>query len=98
VLFRAVRELLINVSKHANTHAAQVKCRRAGGHLVVTVADSGKGFDARVLFAPKAYRGFGLLTVRERVTSLGGTMKCESIPGDGSRVTLELPIRAATDA
>jgi two-component system, chemotaxis family, CheB/CheR fusion protein len=98
ILFRAVRELLINVSKHADTHLAKVVCRTEGAHMVIIVADNGKGFDAKILFDPKAQRGFGLLAVRERVTSLGGTMKCESIPGDGSRVTLELPIRAATDA
>lgn len=96
VLFRAVRELLINVAKHANTNAAHVACRRPDGKMVLVVADSGRGFDARALLAPGANRGYGLLSVRERLAGLGGTMDFESMPGDGSRVILRVPIAPAS--
>lgn len=97
VLFRAVRELLINVGKHANSDVAHVDCRRTEGDMSIVVTDSGKGFDPEVVFSA-AGRGFGLRSVRERVSGLGGTMKCESIPGDGSRVTLQVPTMAPTES
>ena len=92
VLFRAVRELLINVGKHANTDIARVECRRTEGRMVVIVADSGKGFEPPAVSPTAANRGFGLLSVRERVLGLGGTMAIQSVPGDGSRVTLQVPV------
>lgn len=91
LLFRAVRELLINVARHAATDVAGVKCRRTKDRLVIVVSDSGKGFDPAVAFSGSASRGFGLRSVRERLAALGGTMECESILGDGSRVTLSCP-------
>ena len=98
VLFRAVRELLINVGKHADTSAAQVECRRQEGRMVITVADSGKGFDPKVAFAASGNRGFGLLSIRERMAALGGTMECQSVTGDGTRVTLQVPVAASTQS
>ncbi|MCX7058890.1 MAG: PAS domain-containing protein [Proteobacteria bacterium] len=95
VLFRAVRELLINVGKHAKTGAAKVKCQRHAGRMTITVSDRGKGFDSAVLYSASEARGLGLLSVRERLGGLGGSMTCDSTPGDGSRVTLELPIPGA---
>jgi signal transduction histidine kinase len=95
LLFRSVRELLINVGKHAHTDIARVECRRAGGYYVVVVADSGKGFDPQVAFSRSGNRGFGLLSIRERLIGLGGSMDCQSVPGDGSRVTLRVPAAAA---
>jgi two-component system CheB/CheR fusion protein len=98
VLFRAVRELLINVGKHANTSAAHVECRRPGGRMVVTVTDNGTGFDPKVVFSGSINRGFGLISIRERLAGLGGTMDCKSVPGDGSRVTLQVPAPASTQS
>ncbi len=96
VLFRAVRELLINVAKHANTDIAHVDCRIIKGQIVVTVADSGKGFEPEAIFSEAGNRGFGLISIRERLVGLGGTMDCESSPGNGSRVTLKVPVTAST--
>ncbi len=98
ILFRAVRELLINVGKHANTDIAHVECRRSEDQMVLLVSDSGKGFDPEVVMSGSNDRGFGLRSVRERVAGLGGTMECESIPGDGSRVTLKVPVTISTKA
>jgi two-component system CheB/CheR fusion protein len=92
VLFRAVRELLINVGKHANTDLARVECRRTADEFRIVVSDSGKGFDPVVVLSDAIERGFGLRSVRERMAGLGGTMEAESIVGDGSRVTLRLPL------
>ncbi len=89
VLFRAIRELLINVHKHSGVSAATVTFTREDGWLQVTVADSGKGCeldDARTL------KGYGLFSIKERFIHLGGHFTLESAPGEGTRVTLELAI------
>ena len=91
-LFRAVRELLINVGKHANTDTASVTCQRTSSQMQIIVSDSGKGFDPAAVLQVGNTRGFGLRSVRERMRGLGGEMECESIQGDGSRVTLNLPL------
>lgn len=92
-LFRAVRELLINVAKHAHVGAAEVatRCSEAG-HLVVTVSDAGSGFHGQVDGAPGAEQGFGLISVRERVGYIGGQVRVRSRPGDGTTVTLTAPL------
>ncbi|MFI4889434.1 MAG: chemotaxis protein CheB [Steroidobacterales bacterium] len=92
VLFRSVRELLINVAKHAGTGAAHVECRRPEGRMVITVSDMGKGFDPQAVFSGNGRRGFGLFSIRERIAGLGGALECASIHDDGSRVTLQVPL------
>ncbi len=86
-LYRAVRELLINVARHAGTSAARVRLQREGGVLTVSVEDRGIGFD------PSAERaGFGLVSIRERLRHLGGSMELSAVPGEGTAVTLQAPI------
>jgi len=89
LLFRAVRELLVNIVKHARAESARVSCRRDGSRLLLVVADDGKGFEpsADVTRYPGS-RGFGLFSIRERLHHLGGEMTVASTPGCGTRVTL----------
>jgi PAS domain S-box-containing protein len=91
VLFRCLRELLINVAKHAEANEAEVKILRCEGCVRVIVSDCGKGFDAKRL-AEFDRQGFGLFSISERIESLGGRMSIHSIPGEGTRVTLEVPL------
>jgi signal transduction histidine kinase len=91
VLFRATRELLINVGKHSGTDHAHVVCRCVDHQLVITVADGGRGFDAEKTFAMPVAAGFGLLSIRERLAGIGGTVEVSSIPGEGCKVTLQVP-------
>lgn len=96
ILFRAVRELLINVAKHAKVGSAEVITARSGGNwLTITVGDSGTGFDHETMLAQVAAgdaRGFGLLSMRERLRFIGGDMRIDSAPGNGTRVTLSAPL------
>ena len=92
VLFRALREFLINVARHAGTHIAQVRISRyapAGqpAQAIVDVEDCGVGFDARRVEA-----GFGLLSVRERIGRLGGSVTIYTQLGDGTHVRIALPL------
>jgi two-component system CheB/CheR fusion protein len=88
VLFRAVRELLANVVKHSRCDRATVTLGRANGQLVITVEDTGVGIDSPPL-AP--HDAFGLFSVREQVSRLGGTFDLVSSVGVGTRVTLCVP-------
>jgi len=97
LLFRAVRELLINVSKHAKVTSARVETQRNNGALVVTVSDAGVGFDAAQVLGPSP-PGFGLLSVRERLEFIGGTTEITSVPGRGTVVTLVVPLQVAREA
>jgi len=94
VVFRAVRELLVNVLKHARVPAAKVRLRRTDDHLEIDVEDQGIGFDPDVTTDRPSGDGFGLLSVREQITSLGGTREIESAPLKGTVVRIRVPVRA----
>jgi signal transduction histidine kinase len=89
IVFRAVRELVMNVLKHAKTEAAQVSLRRIADHFHVDVEDHGVGFDPR---ATSQGTGFGLLSVREQIARLGGTLEIESAPERGTHVSVRVPL------
>ena len=96
-LFRAVRELLINVAKHARVQTASVHVNietvhDGGEKLNITVSDAGTGFNPDAVPPHNGSSGFGLLSVRERISYLGGAMKIISNPGDGTTVMLSMPM------
>ena len=94
-LFTSVRELLVNVAKHARARAVQVSIRKDGEEMVVEVRDDGTGFlPAR---ADVRSRGFGLFSIRERLQHLGGRMSIRSTPGKGTAITLSAPVRIRKD-
>jgi PAS domain S-box-containing protein len=89
MLFQAVRELLMNVVKHARATTARVSCRVIDRAARVTVADDGVGFDPSRLSAyGPGQAGFGLFSIRTRIEQLNGRFVISSIPGEGTRVTL----------
>ena len=92
ILYRAARELLINVAKHAQTDAAVVECTVVEGLVIVSVADSGVGYDAaKGLLGP--VRGLGLIGMRERLSLIGGTFEVRSIPGKGTTIVISAPLQ-----
>lgn len=90
ILFRATRELLINVLKHARALFAIVETRLDDGHLILQVSDQGAGM-AHLETALSGSTGFGLISIRERVTHLGGSLHIQSAPDQGTIVTITLP-------
>lgn len=92
LLFRCVRELLLNVVKHADVSLARVQVRHRGAELELEVTDSGVGFEPpHGATARLASRSFGLLSVQERIEGLGGRFVIDSEPGGGTRVLLSVP-------
>lgn len=96
LLFEAVRELLFNTAKHANTPSASVIVRRIENFLELTISDQGVGFDPHNLPpAGESGRGFGLFSIGERVGLFGGRLEMKSAPGQGSQFVITVPITSA---
>jgi signal transduction histidine kinase len=92
-LFQAVRELLLNAVKHAAGSPVHIMMKGIGlGKLRVIVSDRGPGFDpARLDRQGIQLGGLGLFNIRERMASFGGTLRIDSAPGHGTRITLVAP-------
>jgi PAS domain S-box-containing protein len=93
LLFQMVRELMLNAAKHARARQVEVLIRREGDHLWIEVADDGVGFDRRRLPATsETPPRFGLFSVQERIECIGGSLRIVSRPGQGTRVSLSVPV------
>ncbi len=92
LLVQLVRELLLNVVKHAKTDIAYVSVERSGNHIHITVEDRGVGFDisAEKKFARERAH-MGLFSIEERLRLFGGDLKIMSEPGRGTKVRIILP-------
>ncbi len=91
LLFRCVRELLLNVAKHAQANTATVGLDVDGDSLRITVEDDGCGFDVAELATPRGHAGFGLFSIRERLRFVGGGLRVESRLGEGTRCIMMVP-------
>jgi two-component system, chemotaxis family, CheB/CheR fusion protein len=91
ILFRAVRELLINVTRHANVKIARVVTSSAAGNLTVNVTDHGVGFALSGKDAGSS-PGLGLAAMRERITHIGGTFLIKSERNRGTTATIQVPM------
>jgi PAS domain S-box-containing protein len=98
VAFQAVRELLINVVKHAGVKEARVYVTQRENMVVVHVEDQGKGFVPEELHLPRSHGGgFGLFSIRERLSLLGGSLAIHSNPGKGTSAQVVIPV-SVTDS
>jgi signal transduction histidine kinase len=86
-LYRAIRELLLNVVKHSGVKKASVRFSKEGSMALVAVEDAGVGM-------PTSARrsGFGLLALRERIENLGGSLETRGAPGRGTTVVIRIPM------
>lgn len=91
VAFRVVQEALNNLSTHARASAARIGIEFGSQHVSVEVSDDGIGFDLDAIQQqPRAH--LGLIGMRERAESVGGELSIWSRPGEGTRVTLRVPV------
>jgi two-component system, NarL family, sensor kinase len=92
-LFAAVRELLINVGKHAKSPIARVSIKKRQDNIVISVEDRGVGMDPSTRASVKpGTDGFGLFSIRERLGFMGGRVEISSKRGHGTCVTLFVPV------
>ncbi|HEX9922579.1 MAG TPA: PAS domain-containing sensor histidine kinase, partial [Anaerolineae bacterium] len=96
LLFRAVRELLFNIVKHAHVTQATVSLSQVEDQLRITVSDAGTGFNvAAVMSDPNT--AHGLLVIRDRLSLMGGRMEMTSELGKGTHVVIEIPRKGISD-
>jgi len=89
-LYRIAQEALRNVSKHSGAREAWVEIDQQGDEILLSIVDQGLGFDSET---PKAGKCLGLISMRERVRLLGGTVKIKSAPGEGTQVNVRVPVQ-----
>jgi two-component system NarL family sensor kinase len=91
LLYRAARELLANVNKHARTSMVRIRLCRMDGRLVLIIGDDGIGFDPSVVNQYVADGHIGLGSLLARFEAMGGAMDIESQIGRGTTVTAMSP-------
>ena len=92
-MYRIVQEALTNVIKHAQATQAVVHLVRQPDALVCFITDNGHGFDANARSAHTHSQGLGLIGMRERAASLGGTFSIDSSPGKGTTLKIVVPMK-----
>jgi signal transduction histidine kinase len=87
-LLRIGQESLTNAVRHAGPKHILVRLRFGDGWVTLVIKDDGRGFDV----ADRAGKGYGLTGMRERVDALGGSLSIDSGTGEGTEVSVTLPI------
>jgi signal transduction histidine kinase len=93
LLYRFIRELLINIAKHAEAKNVRITLSKDRNSIKIIVEDDGKGFDISGLDSkPGGSKGFGLFSIRERLAHIGGTLDIQSETGKGTKAILQAPL------
>src|SRR5258708_3331969 len=90
-LFRAAREALNNVAKHARARRVEIALDHANGEYVMSVQDDGIGFDGVEDASDKPKPGLGMVTMRERAQAVGGHFEVQGLPDRGTQLTVRVP-------
>lgn len=94
LLFQAVRELFMNIIKHARARECLITITQEDASLRILIEDDGVGFHVEQLGAvPDGTHGFGLFSIRERLHHFGGAFAITSSPGQGTRAQLLAPLQ-----
>jgi signal transduction histidine kinase len=97
ILFRSVRELLVNIVKHAQAKTAKITIRVIKDTIRVRVTDDGIGYNlADNNQGTTNSHAFGLFSISERIRHLGGELEIDSKPGQGTMATLLAPLKKQT--
>jgi two-component system, NarL family, sensor kinase len=94
-LLRIVQEALSNAARHSGARRVDVTVGRRDGALELSVSDDGTGFDSDTAPQPGS---FGLVGMGERARLAGGTLEVSTAPGQGTRVTVRLPLGSEATA
>lgn len=93
--FRIGQEALINAARHARAGVVKLRLRVVGGQLELTVSDDGTGFDLERYRTPEERKKhFGLMSMAERASLVGGSLDVDTTPGGGTRIRASFPIPA----
>jgi NarL family two-component system sensor histidine kinase LiaS len=87
-LIQFATEALSNVARHSASARCSLTLRREGDLAVLQISDNGVGFDPE----QESHIGFGLHSLRERATQVGGRLTIDSVVGQGTSLRLEIPL------
>jgi len=96
-LYRIIHEALTNARKYASTKRVSVELRQSGKEIVAEVRDWGVGFELKPSWLWASQRGTGLLSIQRRADLVGGTCYIESSPGQGTIVTVKVPVKEGNE-
>ncbi len=93
-LFRILQEAIINTSRHSNAENVFVVLDAKETAVHITVEDDGDGFDVDALLGRpiENAKGLGIIGMKERASLLDGRLMVYSMPGEGTRVCMEIPL------
>jgi len=91
-IYRIVQEAVTNILRHSRATEATVVIKKKTSDISISIRDNGCGFDPETRSAGASDLGFGLSGIAERVQILGGTLAIDSSPGQGSTLTIEVPL------
>ncbi|MCL6634268.1 MAG: histidine kinase [Peptococcaceae bacterium] len=91
-LFRIIQETVSNIKKHARAKRAVVKIEMLRKKVNIHVKDDGVGFDLNEVLSDKKREGYGLVSMRERVQLLKGEMNITTAPGQGTSISISIPL------
>lgn len=94
VFYRVAQEALNNVARHADAQNVVMRLEQRDNQLALEVVDDGNGFDVAAKAAAGSRRsgGLGLLGMRERLAMIGGELRLDSAPGQGTRLSARAPL------
>ena len=87
-IYRIIQEVLQNIIKHAQANIVEISISEVEDHIVIDISDDGLGFEPEAI----AEGGIGLSNINSRIRYLGGTMKLDSQPGEGSHYAFIIPV------
>lgn len=93
LLFRSIRELMINVMKHAQATLLKIDFKRKNELLEISVQDDGIGFNYSPNLLRMKSNTYGLFSIQERLSDLGGIMTVDSEGGKGTDIKLLIPLK-----
>jgi signal transduction histidine kinase len=92
-LYRVVQEALTNIARHAQATSVKLGLTRTETRIHAEIEDNGRGFKLEeALNHTPANHGAGLLGIRERVALLGGEFIIDTRPGQGTRLSINIPL------
>ena len=90
-IFRIAQEAISNIGKHAHAENVSIGLDFKDSTVGLDIEDDGRGFEPEITIDEKKVRtSFGLLGIRERAALFGGSMKVQSRPGQGTKITVQI--------
>lgn len=93
VLYRVAQEALTNIARHAQASRISVSLEKKSGEVRMEITDDGRSFAVDRVLLAKRNKRLGIIGMRERVEMVGGSFSVESVPGTGTTVRAQIPLR-----